>query len=272
MPRKSNIHILLILAVLFFLWGCSTAKHDRTSAALSATLIEQLQQMPAMQPLNSDITAKIKMQAGVDGKTLSSKGTLGIEQGEGIRIGITALGLFEVARLDFATDNAVLINKIGKEYAKLKYSDYGFLKQAGLDYNILQSVLMNEPFSPDGKKFAQAVLHMNVSGDENYITVSTGQINNMSYTFYFDIKNGELVKTEGVYNKQVRVICLYRDFEKLTQRSFPTNISLSIEGVGRTIGLELNLTNIKEGDYDFEPADISKYRPIEFSRILEQIK
>lgn len=271
MIRKNSLYIVL-LSVMLFVCGCGTTKRERTSSASNAPMLELLQQMPAMRPLNNDITARIRMAATIDDKALSSKGTFCAEQGKGIRIGITALGLFEVARLDLSVDKALLINKMGKEYAALKYSDYGFLKQAGLNYKILEAVLLNRPFSPDGTDFAKAMSRMNIKSDAQHIVVSTGQINNMCYTFYFNTAGGELVKTEGIYDNRVRVTCRYSDFEKLTSRPFPQNMSLVIDGIGSAVGLELNFSNIKETEYVFGVSDTSKYSPIDFSRIIELVK
>lgn len=258
--------------MLFLLSACRSTKSGTALVKNNTPLLQQLEQMQAMIPVDGDITAKLRMVAGVDGKSLSSKGSFSVDKGNGMRIGITAMGLFEIARLDISVSEACLINKIGKEYAMLNYSENSLLGQAGLNYNILESVLTNSPFSPDGTPFSDAVKHMDISADSAYITVSTGKRDKMNYSFTFKKSTGELIKTEGVYDNTVRVKCEYSDFEKLISRTFPCSIHLVIEGLDKTIGLELELSNVKETVYNFSMSNVSSYKLIELSRIIELLK
>lgn len=271
MRKKGSLYIILFI-MLFLLSACRSTKSGTALVKNNVPLLLQLEQMQAMIPIEGDITAKLRMLAGVDGKSLSSKGSFSVDKGNGMRIGITAMGLFEIARLDISVDEACLINKIGKEYAMLSYSENGLLGQTGLNYNILESVLTNRPFSPDGTHFSDAVKHMDISADSAYITVFTGKTDKISYSFTFKKSTGELVKTEGIYNERVRVKCEYSDFEKLTSRTFPHSIHLVIEGLNNTIGLELELSNVKETAYNFSMSNVSSYKPIEFLRIIELLK
>lgn len=268
MERKSNI-ILLLLFIVFALVGCRSAKNIKSVTVNDSSLVEQVQQMQALRPIERDITAKVRIQMGVDGKSLSSGGSFSVEQDKGMRIGITAMGLFEVARLDISPSEAIFVNKIGKEYARLSYADTGFLGRIGLDYNILESVLLNKPFSPDGKDFALSLPRMAVFSDSTRIIVNTEKKNNMRYTFCFNPSTGELVRSEGVYNDEVRVICSYGNFVQLTDRTFPRDINLVVEGIGRTIALDLKLSNIKEDIYTFNMSNVGSYKVIDIARIFE---
>lgn len=272
MRKESNLYLLLFLLALFLFSACRSTKSGTDLQSSNADAMLQLMQMQGVKPMDSDISAKLKLEVGIDGNSLSSNGTFNVEQGEGMRIGITAMGLFEIARLDISTKETCFINKMGKEYARLSYSDVDFLGQAGFNYEILESVLMNRPFSPDGAAFTDAMKQMSVFVDSVYIILATGEKNKMNYNFTFRKSTGELVKTEGIYDNRVRVKCEYDNFEKLADRTFPREITLLIDGIDNTIGLKLKLSNIKEVPYDFEMSDVSKYKQMNLSHIFKLLK
>lgn len=268
MERRKGIKYILLIFVLLLLAGCRSAKRDGAGVAY-----HQLQQMQALKPLPKSLSAKLKLSAEVGVKPLSSGGSLKIQDGHGINIGITALGIFEVAYLQFTPVDAFLVNKVGKEYAVLNYSEVAFLGQAGIDYYMLQNVLMNRPFSPDGSNFVDALPSMGIKrlGDE--LVVTTPVQNRMQYTFRFSISTGELIETSGMYDNRVKVECKYSDFEKLgeSERSFPTNISVEVNGVGEAMHLNLELSKIKTDDYIFKKGNVSSYKRMELKRLIDSL-
>lgn len=271
MERKGNIFVLMLF-IMFAMVGCRSVKSGKTVVPDNSSLVEQIQQMLSLKPVEWNIAAKVKVQIGTDEKSFVSGGSFGVEQGKGMRIGITAMGLFEVARIDISPDDAMFVNKIGKEYAQLSYADVSFLGEAGLDYNILESVLLNKPFTPDREDFFTSLPRMSVFRDSTYIIVNTGKKNNMQYAFRFNSETGELVNSEGLYNDKIKVMCSYDDFVQLSERTFPRHIKLVVNGLGRTVALDLKLSNIKEHIYRFDKSNVGSYKAIDIAEIFKMLQ
>lgn len=267
--RDSHIYICLFIS-LFLLAACRTAKTEKSNLEIS-NMVMEVSNFQATAPVCDNLSAKLKIKAQIGEKSLSSSGTFGVEKEQGIQICINALGLFEVARLEVTPKDALVMNRVGKEYVQLDYTSASVLEQAGLNYNILQSVFLNEPFSPDGKDFIDALPNMSFTREGDDILVKTPEVGLMQYTFRFNAHTGELLATNGVYEKKVRVSCNYSDFEKLEGRSFPRNIILSIDGVGTPLALTLKLSNLKVGRYVFKNSNVASYKKMELSNIIRSL-
>lgn len=261
---------LILLISVALLAGCRSAKKSGKPVDAYSPLASQVQQLQAMAPIENSITAKMKIKADIAGKTISTGGTISIEEHAGIVLAIEAMGLFEVVRIETTPENMQIINKMGKEYTSLDYSEYGFLKQTGLGYPILESVLINKPFTPDGGDFVAALPRMDIVRSGSNIVVTTEKVNGMQYTFTFNA-TGELINTRGIYNDKVQVNCEYGDFTDVNQRSFPKTIQLSVVGAGKPLNLYLQLRNIKENSYLFRKSRLDDYRQMEIKSILDAL-
>ena len=270
--RRRNSSLYLLLMLLVVVTGCRTTKRVDTGNIKGDITLEELTRMQAFAPSPTKISSKLKMKARVGDKELSAAGTLGVEEGKGIHIGITALGLFEVARIEITPSSALVINKVGDEYASLGSGALGLLQQAGLSYNVLQAILMNMPFSPDGNNAVNSLSAMEIAKAGNDITLVTPKRGTTQYTFYIDAVTGELLQTSGTYNHSVKVDCRYADFTTVDGRSFPQRIVLEVQGAGIPLMLDLSLSNIREGKYSFSPTNTNSMKEIDLSRIISIIK
>lgn len=268
--KKDNILVVAILLMTLVFAGCRSTKRESASH-VTDELLPLIQQMQALSPVEGSLSGKLSLEAAIGEKSISVGGSLGVEKGAGLHLAATALGLFEVARLEAATVDFCLINKVGKEYARVDYSPSSLLGQIGLRYNTLQAVFLNEPFMPDGSDFYSSLSKMTLLRDGNSIIAVTPEYKNMRFTFSFDISSGELSRTEGVYNNKVKVTCCYSDFDKLGNRTFPTRINLEISGVGEPVKLCFYLSNLKEGRYTFKKSNLSSYKKMDIADIIKAL-
>ena len=218
------------------------------------------------------LSSNIKLSVNVDGKPFSAKGTMRIKEGCGVQIGMTALGLIEVASLEFLPTNMRLIYKLGKEYTDVSYADVSFLQKTGIDYCMLESVLMNRAFSPDGRSFIQAMDDMMYADEDGYVTATTVETNGIVYKFYIDKTSGELVQSEGMHVDGGKVVCRYSDFHTVAGATFPHAIQLTLEGVGNMVSLQFILDKIDAGDFNFTPRRVSSsYDRLEVEKIIKSL-
>ena len=122
MKRKSVNRVLLLLLLLSFLAGCATKKNGAALSPVAVESAELVALSPAATVVHDGLSGSTRLSASIGGKQFSSSGTLRIKKGEGVQIGITPLGLVEVACVEFFPAEARFIYKIGKEYASVPYS------------------------------------------------------------------------------------------------------------------------------------------------------
>ncbi len=272
MERRKNRILLLFVVLSLVVSGCRSTKSPAEGSIKGNITLSELESMEAFAPAPASIYSKLKLKAEIGDKKLSTSGTLGIEEDKGVRIGITALGLFEIARLELTPTTAQIINKVDSEYASIDYSSIALLKQSGLGYNILQAILLNVPFSPDGATSVEALPTMRITREGNEVSLITPQKGSVQYTFYVDVTTGKLIKTQGLYNETVKVVCLYSDFTSIDGRSFPSNIRLEVEGLATPLKLYLQLGNIRFGNFTFKSTDTRSMERLEFNKLLDAIK
>ena len=270
--KRRRDSLLCFLLLLVLVTGCRTPKNVDAGNIKGDITIDELVKMQAFTPTLMNLSSKLKIKARVGEKELSVGGTLGIEENKGIQIGITALGLFEVARMELTPSSALLINKVEDEYASLGSGTLGILQQAGLSYEVLQAIFTNVPFLSDGSDMRKTLSQMDISRVGNDITLVTPKRGTTQYTFYLDALTGELQQTSGTYNQSVKVDCYYSDFTELEGRSFPRKIQLNVQGAGTPITLDLTLSNIREGKFRFKSTDTKSMKQIDVSRIINVIK
>ena len=160
MERIDKYLLITVCLSVFLLSACRSTKRGAETA--NNAVITDICSTQALLPGDSCMSGKLRLTVDVDGKSLSTTGTVKMVRGNGIQLGFTALGLFEVARFEFFPNEALLINKFNREYSSLGYNDIPFLGYAGLDYSMFEALLLNEPFVSGGGSFQESLAYMNI--------------------------------------------------------------------------------------------------------------
>lgn len=266
-----NRHILFLIFSLLLFASCSTKRAAMGDASV-APLVEIVSSSPAVATERTMLSGGVKLSANIAGKEVSGRGTVRIKENEGVQIGITALGLVEVACIEFLPDTLCFIYKIGKEYASLPYTSVPFLARTGLSYQVLESVLMNRVFTADGKSGTQALETMSFADEGEFVTATTDKENAVVYKFFIEKSTSNLVRCEGVYNSTAKVVCTYSEFEEIGGAAFPHIIDLSLETTGAPATLQFKLSNLDFDSFEFRRRRIgSSYDRIDIDEILRSL-
>ena len=271
MQSAGNKVFILLLSLSLLLVGCKTRKNTLETKVIDMETMELITASPSVALPRTCLSSNLKLSVNVDGNPFSAKGTMRVKEGCGVQIGMTALGLVEIACLEFLPKNMRLIYKIGKEYAEIPYSDVSFLQNTGIDYDMLESVLLNRLFSPDGRPFLLAMKDMTFANEGNCATVTTAETNGVVYKFYIDRTTGELVQSEGAHVDGGKVICKYSNFYTVNGVTFPHVILLTLEGVGSNASLQFILDRVDTGDFNFTPRRVSSYGKLEIEQMLKSL-
>ncbi len=272
MMRSSGNRVLVLFLLLsLLLAGCKTRKMATGAGIADMEMMELVTASPSVVSPRACLSGNVRLSVSVDGNPFSAKGTIRIKEGNGVQIGMTALGLVEVACLEFLPDNMRLIYKIGKEYTEIPYSDVDFLQSSGVSYSLLESVLLNKLFSPEGKPLVQAVGEMTYADEGECVTATTSPINGIVYRFYVEKSTGELVRSEGEHHDGGKVVCRYSDFADVDGNSFPHTIQLTLEGVESSVVLLFELARLNTGDFEFTPRRVSSYGKLDAEQMLKSL-
>lgn len=271
MKRKSVNRVLLLLLLMSLLAGCATKKNRVAFSPVAVESAELVASSPAATLVHDGLSGSTRLSANIGGKQFSSSGTLRIRKGEGIQIGITPLGLVEVACIEFFPAEARFIYKIGKEYACVPYSAVPFLKQSGIDYSMLESIFMNRLFLPGDISIEKFLAGAEYSVDGSLV-VATYKADGITYSFAFEKESRNLVSSRGKHSSGIEVVCNYSDFEQLDGTSFPRKMVLEVNGIAKPVSLSFVSSNLKAGKVSFSPRKISSsYDKLEIEEVIKSL-
>ncbi len=240
MVRKSSI-LMLVVAVLF-LAGCKSKKVvEQGIAPAEVALIKSL---PAVSGTAESYSATAKLAVEATGKSISSSGRIKVKEGEGIQIGITPLGLFEAACIDFRPGDLTYVNKMKGEYARVDYNAVPLLAKCGINYELLESVMLGRVFLPQGVCIEDIAAVGGVSHSDGLLLLTTER-DDIRYSFYIDSTVGTLVKSCGERKGGITVTCVYGDFTDTAEGKAPTRIIISLDSPSVAATLTLSLSKIK---------------------------
>ncbi len=268
MARKNNTILLLILLSAILLVGCKSTKTAQTAEALPTIPLAEIKAMQAVQGASAGYSTKMKLTLDAPGKDLSLQGTLHLKEGEGAQLSITALGLFEVARVEFSPLYLLIMNRLKKEYSMVHYSNVSLLQQLGLNYNTLESVLQNRVNLSAFQSVDDALRSMKISLTGDTLRLSH-KAEGITYDYYILKSNGLLVKSVGTYGNGAAVTCVYEGFRPVGEKQFPHSITLMLSGSSAPVKLSLLLNKVTETLEYSATAPSSSYKKVSATDLLE---
>lgn len=269
--RKSSIcNMVAMAAMLLLLLGVGGCASKKSSASAGSVTMKELKSMQAVSSDLSHLSSKVKLTANIAGKEFSANGNVKIKRGEGMLISINALGgLIEVARVELTPEKMLLIYRLGREYAEVRYSDVEALGRLGIDYPMVEAIMLNEIFTPDGKPVEKYLSKMDVAVANGEILLTTEREKGMQYTFHVEQSSGSLQLTRGNYDNKLSVDCNYSDFSTLGTRLFPRQIRFSVANYK----LDFKLSGPKADSFKLNgTTDLSSYKKVDISTLLNGIK
>ena len=256
---------LYLLAAALTLTACRSSKHavagsdsDVTAAtpaagsstAEAAALVGRIQ---SNSQTADALTARLKMNLKSGSKTIDLGGSLRMKRNEVVQISLTMLG-FEVARMEFAPDGVLLIDRVNKQYVKAAYTDLSFLRQARLDFYALQAMFWAEVFEP-GQQGSATPGAFAISRQDGQTTLTLPDAPALRYAFSVDEGTACLKKTEVSSKKSSQSATFawtYADYQPVDGKPFPTKMTAGFRLGARDGGFTLGLSRI-DHNADWEP-------------------
>ena len=265
--RNSLFTIFTMAMLTSLLIVASSCKSTQKSGSTSTASLKELQMLPALSSSGKHLSAKLKLNANFKGNKFSASGNIKIKRNEGLQISINALGgLVELARIEATPEKMLLIYRLGREYAEIKYSEVEMLQQLGIDYSMLEAILMNELFAPEGRSVEKELKKMDIITANDEFLITTPREKEMQYCFHVEQEEGRLVLTQGDYANKINVSCNYSDFSTIGTRPFPQNITFSVAD----ISLGMALSSIKDSSFSLNTtSNLSSYKKVDAANLLK---
>lgn len=264
--RKLSILACLILVVA--LTGCRTHRSaEKQELRLKKQYSEQVVQLAKPQAGLTNLTARTSITLDYGVGSVNVKGRLKMRRDEAIQMTVTALGLMEVACVEFTPQHIYLIDRINKRYTKIDYAS-GMLNNIGVNFETIQSLFWNRIFIPGKADAWQQAEDYEIKVSGNQLCVTPARQRMLKSFFYTDEDCRQLQQTL-LELSHYGAIWRYDDFEQFDGQNLPTTFDISITSSSYAAGAHIALSSISTTDNSWKSGvDLSRYEAVEFDELL----
>jgi hypothetical protein len=264
--RKLSILACLILVVA--LTGCRTHRSaEKQELRLKKQYSEQVVQLAKPQAELTNLTARTSITLDYGVGSVNVKGRLKMRRDEAIQMTVTALGLMEVACVEFTPQHIYLIDRINKRYTKIDYAS-GMLNKIGVNFETIQSLFWNRIFIPGKADAWQQAEDYEIKVSGNQLCVTPARQRMLKSFFYTDEDCRQLQQTL-LELSHYGAIWRYDDFEQFDGQDLPTTFDISITSSSYAAGAHIALSSISTTDNSWKSGvDLSRYEAVEFDELL----
>lgn len=268
--------IQYLFLLILILTSCSTSKNSLRNTmigGLSGT--EYMEKVIEWTPSRQNLTARTRLELNTGSASpISVNANMRIRRGEIIRITVAPFLGIEVARIDITPEKILAIDRMNKRYVELGFGELSSLLNTELDFNILQSLILNEIFIPGREKLSQSDAErfaLSSYGDQAKLQVKGTK--RIEYSFFTSATDGRLEETViSLKGLPYSLHCRYTDFTVLGNDVFPQYIEMQSEGTDKKYSLSMKLSRIgTDSDWDAKSEVSSKYRKISIQELLQLI-
>ena len=261
--------IAALLLLTLTLTGCRTSRQAEGNAAY--TKKQRNEKLIPLTQYPADIefvSTKTAITINYNGYNVTVKGRLRMRRDEAVQMSITALGLMEIANIEFTPKGAYIIDRVNKRYVLFDYST-GWMNLAGINFNAVQALFWNRIFIPGEKEAWRQTADFTISDAGNQCLVEPSRQRMLKCKFYTDDECKELQQTD-LNIQQYAATWRYDDFELLDTYAYPTTHDISVNASALTIGAHIELTSISTLDTGWQSGtDLSRYKQVELDQLME---
>ena len=278
--KISNILKVAFLAIPLCLSSCHTNKQavKDTPQTLTTQEAEDNNAILNMVKNNAQhsqfITSKLKFSVEYGSQQISLTGNLKMKRDDVIQMQLMAFGFVEAGRLEFTKDYVLIIDRINKQYLQVPYNYVDFLRNSGINFYTLQALFWNELFMPGYQSVDKAMNEFTttINGDETIINLEKGKMN---YSWLTNRQSGRIHMTNIAYrdtfNGNTQLNWEYEDFTKLGQKTFPSNMKVTLTTPEKEIKLGIHLNYLgNDSEWETRTKVSDKYRKVDVEQILKR--
>ncbi len=266
--------ISYIVLLVLILTSCSTSRNtlrNTTIGGLSGT--EYMEKVIEWTPSRDNLTARARIELNVGSSSpMSVNANMRVRRGEIIRFSVAPILGIEVARIDITADKIMAVDRMNKRYVELGFAEISSLLNTELDFNILQSLILNEIFIPGKDKLSVAdASGFTLSPYADRARLQVKGTKRIGYSFFTSATDGRLEETViALKDLPYSLHCRYADFTMLGNDVFPQSIEMMSEGTEKKYSLDMKLSRINtDSNWDSKTELSSKYRKMSVQELLK---
>lgn len=266
--------ISYIVLLVLILTSCSTSRNtlrNTTIGGLSGT--EYMEKVIEWAPSRDNLTARARIELNVGSSSpMSVNANMRVRRGEIIRFSVAPILGIEVARIDITPDKIMAVDRMNKRYVELGFAEISSLLNTELDFNILQSLILNEIFIPGKDKLSVAdASGFTLSPYADRARLQVKGTKRIGYSFFTSATDGRLEETViALKDLPYSLHCRYADFTMLGNDVFPQSIEMMSEGTDKKYSLDMKLSRINtDSNWDSKTELSSKYRKMSVQELLK---
>ncbi len=222
------------------------------------------------------LTSKVKFSVEVGNRQMTLTGNLKMKRDDVIRLQLMAFGFVEAGRLEFTKDYVLIVDRINKQYLQVPYAQLEFLRNSGIDFNMLQALFWNELFQPGkGRLSDEQLKSFNASSSSDGDVVIALENEKLSYRWLADKANTRVKMANVLYNDRFRgnyqLNWDYEEFKPVNRKYFPHLHKVSFTTPDHEVKLEMMLNYVgAEADWETRTVLTGKYRQMPVDEILRR--
>lgn len=267
--------IIYLIFCSLLVVSCSTSRktlRNTMIGELSGT--DYMEKVIEWTPSRENVTARAKIELNAGASPMSVNANLRIRRGEIIRISVAPFLGIEVARIDITPKHILAVDRMNKRYVEVGFSEISGMLNTELDFNIIQSLMLNEIFLPgkDRLSLSDADRFM-LSPSGNQACLQVKGTRRIDYSFFTSAADGRLEETvASLKGAPYSLHCRYDDFIMLGSDVFPQSIDMYADGTGKKYSLNMKLSRIgTDSDWDAETELSSKYKKMSLQELLTKL-
>lgn len=274
--RIVNICVVTMV-ILLLVTSCSSTKNvskGKENKLINTSSMEYIGEIVKHQSKVNAFTAKMNISVSIDGKEYSLGGNMRMRKNDVVQLSLSFLGM-EVAKLEFSPTDVLVINRFQSQYGRLPYDKISFLRNAKVDFNVIQALFWNELFIPGVPDVSSSYDKFMVTSSGNHTLIGLYSAPELDYAFLSETSKALIKKVTVTQKNDIsteNVSCRYDDFVSFEGGQFPTSISMKFKG-NKTYTLDIRLSNLKSSS-EWQPHTevSSKYQLIDVEKLLNGIK
>ncbi len=256
-----NIKTLLMLFILTGVVNvaCGSQKTAVKNDTLPTNTSGAFSQNEYFKIINSNrskenfLTAKIKCEVSMDGKSISTSGQLRMKKDDVIQISLLdpLVGLMEVIRIEFTKDMMLMVDRYNKKYIYVPYDEVDFLKKCDIDFIALENLFWNHIFvpaktEPEASDFTYEKADGTQPDAQNDVNLKFVD-EHLTYCFNTSQAVKRLVQTviTGNRDKDSKFAFSYADFQPFHGTEFPNQMVMSFIMGSKNAALSFSLSSVK---------------------------
>lgn len=266
--------ISYIVLLVLILTSCSTSRNtlrNTTIGGLSGT--EYMEKVIEWTPSRDNLTARARIELNVGSSSpMSVNANMRVRRGEIIRFSVAPILGIEVARIDITPDKIMAVDRMNKRYVELGFAEISSLLNTELDFNILQSLILNEIFIPGKDKLSVAdASGFTLSPYADRARLQVKGTKRIGYSFFTSATDGRLEETViALKDLPYSLHCRYADFTMLGNDVFPQSIEMMSEGTDKKYSLDMKLSRVNtDSNWGSKTELSSKYRKMSVQELLK---